>query len=44
MKVTELGISGAVVRLVQPANVLYIFVTELGIAGAVVRLVQPTNV
>ena len=42
--VTELGIAGAAVRLVQPKNVSIMLVTELGISGAVVRLVQPLNV
>ena len=44
MYLTELGISGAVVRLVQPLNVHPMLVTELGIVGAVVRFVQPANV
>ena len=38
--VTLLGITGAVVRLVQPENVLNIFVTPFGIVGAVVSEVQ----
>ena len=41
---TLFGIAGAVVREVQPANVLDIFVTLFGIVGAVVSDWQFINV
>ena len=44
MYLTELGISGAIVRDSQFSKHLAKFVTELGISGAVVRRMQPENV
>ena len=40
ISVTLFGIVGAVMREVQPLNVLLIFVTPLGIVGAVVMEVH----